>query len=131
MQLIDVDTAEAQPLKASLNRLAKVRGSCIVGPLIGARTIPASLGGNHQASRVRKQRFGNQFFAYVWSVGIRGIDEIDIKLHGPAKNRQRPIAIFWWPPDAFAGKAHGPETETLHNNFPAEQNISSRICRKF
>src|SRR5229473_3112804 len=87
MQLINVDAVQAQPLKASLNRLAKVRGSCIVSPLIRAGAVPASLSGNYKASRVRKQRFGNQFLAYVWTVGIRGIDEIDIKLHGPAKNR--------------------------------------------
>jgi len=35
----------------------------------------------------REQRFGNQFFAYVRPVGIRGIDEIDTELDGPAKNR--------------------------------------------
>src|SRR5229473_2130537 len=87
MQLINVDAVETQSLKASLNRLAKVRGSRIVGPLIRARTVPASLGGNYKASPVWKQRFRNQFLANMWPVGIRGINEIDIKLHGPAKNR--------------------------------------------
>src|SRR5712664_4704746 len=87
MQLINIDALQAQSLKASLNRLAKVRGSCIVGPLIRAGTVPASLGGNYKASRVGEQRFGNQLLAYVWAVGIRGVDEIDLKLHGPAKNR--------------------------------------------
>jgi len=51
--------------KASLNGFAKVRGSCIVGPLVRAGPVPASLGGNYKASRVRKQRFGNQFLAYI------------------------------------------------------------------
>src|SRR5712692_2110168 len=79
MQLINVDAVETQSLKASLNRLAKVRGSRIVGPLIRARTVPASLGGNYKASPVWKQRFRNQFLANMWPVGIRGINEIDIK----------------------------------------------------
>src|SRR6267142_620443 len=87
MQLINVDAVQAQSLKASFNCLAKVRGSCIVSPLIRAGTVPASLGGNYQARRVWKQRFGNEFLTYVWAVGIRGINEIDIKLRGPAKNR--------------------------------------------
>src|SRR5207302_368016 len=126
MQLINVDAVQAQSLEASLDGLAKMRGSCIVGPLIRAGTVPASLGGNYQASRVRKQRFGNQFLAYVWAVGIRGIDEIDIKRDGPAKNRQRPFTIFWRPPDAFAGKAHGAEAETIYGNFLAKRNISSQ-----
>src|SRR6266849_706671 len=86
MQLINVDAVQSQSLQAPLDRLAKVRRSGIVGPLIRARTIPASLGGDYETNRVRKQRLGNQFLAYVWAVGIRGINEIDIKLHGPAKN---------------------------------------------
>ncbi len=87
MQLINVDAIHAHSLEASFNRLAQVRGSCIVGPLIRARTVPASLSCDYNTNRVRKQRFGNQFLAYVWAVGIRGIDKIDIKLHRPAKNR--------------------------------------------
>src|SRR5882762_1479734 len=119
MQLIYVDTLCTQSLKASLNGFAKVRGSCIVGPLVRAGPVPASLGGNYKASRVRKQRFGNQFLAYIWTVGVRGIDEIDIKLDGPAKNRQSCFAIFRGSPYAFAGKAHCPEAETMHGTFPA------------
>src|SRR5216684_4698597 len=131
MQLINVDTVQAQSLETSLNRLAKMRGSCIVGPLIWAGTVPASLGGNYKAGRVRKQRFGNQFLAYIWTVRVRSIDEIDIKLHGSTKNGQSCFAIFRRPPDAFAGKAHSAEAETMHGNFPAERNIRSHICRKF
>src|ERR1700730_354415 len=66
MQLIDVDAVQAQPLETSLNRFAQVRGSCIVGPLVGAGTVPAPLGGNYKASRVRKQRFRNEFLAGAW-----------------------------------------------------------------
>jgi hypothetical protein len=61
----------------------------------------------------------------VWTVGISGINEIDIKLHGPVKNRERCFAIFWHPPDAVAGQAHGPETETMHGNLSAKRNTSS------
>src|SRR6266852_2743974 len=101
VQLIHVDAVQAQSLEASLNRLAKVRRSCIVRPLVRAGAVPATLGCNHEASWVRKQRFGNQFLAYVWPVGVRGIDEIDIKLRSSAKNRQSCLAIFRRPPDAF------------------------------
>src|SRR3989442_7341371 len=61
VQLIKVDTVQAQSLEASLNGFAKVRGSCIVSPLIRTGTVPASLRGDYQAGWVRKQRFGNQF----------------------------------------------------------------------
>src|SRR5205807_4750695 len=131
MQLIDVDAVQAQSLEASLHRLAKVRGSGIVSPLIRAGTVPASLGGDYKAGRVGKQRFGNQFLAYVWTVGVRRIDEIDIQLHGPAKNRQRCFPIFWRPPNAFAGKAHRAEAETMHGNLPPQRHASSQTSRTF
>src|SRR6266849_5158660 len=54
MQLIDVDAIQAQSFETSLDRLAKVRWSGIVGPLVRAGTVPATLGRNHKASRVRK-----------------------------------------------------------------------------
>src|SRR6266576_3422440 len=131
MQLINVDAVQAQSFEASLNRLAKVRGSGIVGPLVRAGTIPTSLSGNHETSRVGEQRLGDQLLTYVWAVGIRRVNEIDIKLHGTAKNRYRPLAILWRTRDAFAGQAHGAEAETMHVNFPAQRNISSQACRKF
>src|ERR1700746_1756040 len=102
-----------------------------MSPLIRPGPVPASLGGNNKAGRVWKQRFRNQFLAYVWSVRIRGVNKIDIEFHGPAKNRQRPFAIFWWPPDTFAGKAHRSEAETMHRNFATERDIASHTCRKF
>src|SRR2546430_13755348 len=36
-------------------------------PLVWAGTVPASLSGDYKAGRVGKQRFGNQFLAYVRS----------------------------------------------------------------
>ena len=91
-----------------------------MGPLIRAGAVPTSFSGNYKASRVRKQRFGNQFLAYIWTVGVRGIDEIDIQLHGPAKNCQSCFAIFRRAPDAFAGKAHRPEAEAVHRELPSK-----------
>src|SRR5438445_572270 len=129
VQLINVDAVQAQSFETSLNRFAKVRGSRIMGPLIRTGPVPASFGRYHKTSRIRKQRFGNQFFVYVRPVGIRGIDEIDIKFHRPAKNGQSALAIFGRPPDSFAGKAHGSEAETIDRNFPTEGNFSSHTCR--
>src|ERR1700681_1453151 len=87
VQLINVDTVQAKSLEAAFDRFAQVRGSGIVGPLIRAGTVPASLGRNHQASRGRKQGFGNQFLVYVRPVGICGVDKIYIKFYRTAKNR--------------------------------------------
>src|SRR5580692_2195214 len=131
MQLVKIDAVQAQSLEAALYRFAKVRRGRIVRPLIWAGTVPASLGRNHQARRVRKQRFGNQFLADVRAIGIRGVDKLYAKFHGTTKNRQCAFSIFWRAPNAFAGKAHRPVTETMNRDLAAKQNISSRPCRNF
>src|SRR5260370_14812666 len=101
VQLIHVDAVQTQSLEASLNRLAKVRRSCIVRPLARAGAVPATLGRNHEASWVREQRLGNQFLAYVWTVRVRRINEIDIQFHRSAKNPPRPFANFLRSPKSF------------------------------
>jgi hypothetical protein len=101
-----------------------------MGPLIWAGTIPAPLGGNYETRGVGKQRFGDEFFAYVRPVGIGGIDEIHIKLDGPAQNCQSRFAILGLSPDAFTGKAHGAEAETMDRNLFAEGNLPSGRCGK-
>src|ERR1700686_3827406 len=87
VQLVNIDAVQSQSLEAALNRFAKMRRSFIRDPLIRAGTVPSTLGRNHQARRVRKQGFSNQFLVYVRPVGIRGVDKIDIEFHSTAKNR--------------------------------------------
>src|SRR6266699_1867196 len=84
VQLINVDAIQAQSLEAALDRFAKVFRSCIVSPLIWTRTIPASLGRNHQTGRVRKQRLGNQFLTCVRVIRIGSVDKVYVQFHGTA-----------------------------------------------
>src|SRR5260370_1481432 len=105
VQLVNVDTVQAQSLEAAFNRLAKVRGSCIVGPLIRTGTVPSSLGRYHQTSRVGEHGLGNHFLVSSRPVGIRGVDEIDIEFHGTAHSSYRTLPIFCPAPDAYARKA--------------------------
>jgi hypothetical protein len=51
MQLINVNAVQTQPLQAPLNGLAEVCGRRIVGPLIRAGTVPASLSRNYEIRR--------------------------------------------------------------------------------
>src|SRR5580692_8819662 len=82
VQLINLDAIQAQPLETAFNRVAKMRGTCVVRPLIRSRTIPSALGGDNKILRIRKERLGDQLFADSRPVRISGIDEVDAKLHG-------------------------------------------------
>ena len=87
MQLIDVDAIQAQSLQASLNRPCEyAREMHLVGPLIRAGTGSILPWWRLRVLPGTEQRFGNQFLANVRAVGIRGVNEVDIQLHGPAKN---------------------------------------------
>src|SRR5947199_4535792 len=87
VQLINIDAVQSQSLEAALDGFSKVRGSCIVGPLIGTGAIPAPFGSDHQTARVGIHRFGNQFLVYTGAVGIGSVDVIDVELDGASQNR--------------------------------------------
>src|SRR5579864_4073195 len=129
MQLINIDAVQSQSLEATLDSFPKVRGSRIVGPLIGTWAIPPAFGSDHQAARVGIQCFGNQFLTDKGSVRIRSIDEIDVEFDGAAQNRKRSLAILWRPPNSFACKAHCAKAEAIHGEFAAERNLASHACR--
>src|SRR5579864_6194137 len=120
MKLVDVDAFEPQPFQAALNGFTKVSRGGIVNPLVWTRPLPTALRGNDNAVRVRMQGFGNDLFADVWSIGIRSVNEIDTQLHGPTKNGERRLAIFWRAPNALSGKAHGAETEAMDGKLTTE-----------
>jgi hypothetical protein len=129
VQLINIDAVQSQSLEAALDSFPKVRGSGIVGPLIGTWPIPPAFGSDHQAARVGIQRFGNQFLTDKGSVRIRSIDEIDVEFDSTAQNRKRSFAILWRTPDSFACEAHGSKAETIYGKFAAECYLASQPGR--
>src|SRR4029077_21268142 len=129
MQLINIDAVQSQSLEAPLDSFQKVRGSRIVGPLIGTWAIPAAFGSDHEAARVGIQRFGDQFLTDKGPGRIRRIDEIDVEFDRTAQNRQRSLAILWRTPDSFACEAHGSKAETTYGKFAAECYLASQPGR--
>ena len=100
-----------------------------MGPLIWARSIPATLGRDDQSFWIRKQGFGNQFLADMGTVGIGSIDEVDLHLNRFAENRECGFAIRGRTPDAFAGKAHSSKAKTMDRKLTSEANISGQAGR--
>src|SRR5271154_3427040 len=124
MQLVDVDPLNAKSLQAAFHRLTQVRWAGVVCPLVRPRAIPSTLGRDDNILRVRRQRFGDQLFADIRTVGISSIDEVDSQFNGSAENGYRHLAILRWTPDSFAGKAHGSETKAIDSEFTAEFDCS-------
>src|SRR5271169_1426422 len=124
MQLVEIDLVEAKSLQAAFHCLAQVRWAGIVGPLVRPRAIPSTFGRNDKFLGVRRECFGDQFFADIGTIGISSIDEVDSQFNGSAENGYRHLAILRWTPDSFAGKAHGSETKAIDSEFTAEFDCS-------
>ena len=62
-------------------------------PDAGAVTLPAGLGGDHQACGIRLERFGDQLLGDNRAVGVGGIDKVHAQLHGAAQRGQRAVAV--------------------------------------
>src|SRR6202035_1061577 len=56
---------------------------------------------------------GDQALADVWAVSVRGIDERDIKLHGPPQSRLGHIQVGRVAPDAWPRDPHRAETKPV------------------
>src|SRR5258708_12244839 len=86
MQLVDVDTIQAQSLQAAFDSLTQMLRAGIMGPLARPWAIPSALGRDHKIFGVRRKRFGDQFFAEVRTIGVCGVYEVDAQPYAPPKN---------------------------------------------
>jgi hypothetical protein len=113
VELVDRDAVEAEALEASFHGFLQVIWRCVVDPLAGADTLPSALGGDDESGGVGMESFGDELFGDVGAVRVGGIDEVDAEFDGSAKGGNGGIAIGGWPPDAFAGDAHGSVAEAV------------------
>ena len=65
------------------------------------------------------QRFGDQFFADVGAIRIRGIDEVDAQLHGAPQHADGAVVIFRWTPNALSRNAHRAIAQAIDREFAA------------
>src|SRR5580700_6212482 len=97
----------------------------IMSPLVWTWAIPSALGRDHKILGVRRQRFGDQLFADLRTVGDRGVYEIDAQPNRTAKYSDRRSRIFGRSPDPVTGDTHSPEANTANGKFTAERDGSA------
>ncbi len=120
VELIEVDTLEAQPLQAPFARLAQVRGVAFSLPDIAPRANQSALGRDHQAGRIRMQRLADQPLADVGAVRIRRVDEVHAELQRPLQHASRVLRVLGLAPDAWPGQAHRTEAEAIDAQVAAD-----------
>src|SRR5205807_180066 len=114
------DLLDPQALEAPLTGRLQVIGPAVGRPAPRPGTDEAALGGDDQVLRVRLERLGDQRLAHLGPVGIGGVDEVDLELHGPAEHGLGLLALGWVPPDPGPGEAHGAEAEAVDGEVGAD-----------
>src|SRR5882672_9675577 len=101
-----------------------MRRARIVRPLVRSRAIPSTLRRDDKVLRVRRQRFRDQFFADIRTIGVSRVDEIDSQLNGSSKYSNCGGGILRWSPDSVARNAHRPESKAVDDKFTTQRNCS-------
>src|SRR5271170_124186 len=127
MELVKIDAIKAQATEAAFTSSDEMLRLSVFRPTIGAGTIETALGSDDQIRRIGIERFGDQFFADVWAVGVCGVDKVDAEFDGAAQDADCFVAISRRSPDAVAGDAHGPEAEAVDGEIPADGEFSG-VC---
>src|SRR5205085_2630060 len=115
-----VDPLQTQTAQAAFHFFAQSLRASVRVPASGTGAIQSAFCRDHQAGRVGTQRLGDDLFADVRAVRLRGVNEIDAELDRAAQHGNALLAIFRRSPDAVAGQAHCAETETLHGEISAQ-----------
>ena len=129
MQLVKIDALELQSPQAPLTRLAQMLRPTVRHPLCGARAHLAALGRDHQTTRIRMQRLGDETLADVRAVSIRGVDEIDAELERTPQHPACLGRILRLTPDGRPGDAHRTEPHAVDREVAADREGPRRRSR--
>ena len=70
------------------------------------------------------QRFGDDFFAHVRTVGIRRIDEVDAQFDGAAQNANTLRAIGRLAPDSVSRDSHRTVSQARDSQIVPDQEFA-------
>jgi len=120
MKLPQPDLRDAK-LIATLDRLfAQVSRIAVHLPDPGAGPLESRLGGDQQAV-IRVERLADQHLGNVGSVGVGGVDEVDMERRQPFQDTDSLRAIVRFAPYAGARDPHGAEAEAIDRDFAADR----------
>ena len=119
MQLPEVDPFYFQPAQAHLDLLGQVLRASDGQPLIWALARKAAFGCDDDALCVGSQCLADELFAYVRTVGVGSVDEVDAEFDDVSQNFLGAFDIFGLAPDPVAGDPHCPVSHAIDGEIPA------------
>src|SRR6195256_3515775 len=124
VQLIQTNPVEAQPPQARFTRRLQMFGRSVFNPLVRTRALEATLCGNDDALRIRIQSLSNDALAYVRTIRIGRVKEIDAEFRRASHDANGLIPIRGFPPDSLPGEPHRAQSEPSHEEIIGDQQFA-------
>ena len=102
---------------------SQVLRTAVARPLVWARALEPSLGGDHQAVGIRIQGLGDQVLAHLGSVGVGGVDQVDAQLGHAAQQPASGVGVVR-SSDAVARDPHRPKPRRRTSRSPPMVKVS-------
>src|ERR1700733_11606566 len=110
MQLIQVNSAQAQPAQAYFACGPQMLWISVFDPTVGTRPLETALCGDHQVGRIGVQSLGYNLLTHARTVGVCGIDEIDPQFDNSPQDPDSLNPIRRLTPNSLSRNSHGPKS---------------------
>src|SRR6202022_4694590 len=125
VQLIEIDPVAAQPPQAPFARRLQMLRPSVFNPLVGTRSLEATLRRDDDTFRIGIQSLSNDALADIGAVRIRRVNEIDPEFDCASHDANGLTPIRGFAPDALAGEPHRTQSEPSHEEIVADQQFAA------
>src|SRR6202140_4561374 len=125
MQLIKIDSLQAQPAQAAFASGSQVCRLSIFNPLVGTWAVKAALGGDHQPRGIGVQRLSYDFFTHAGTIGVRGVDEIDSQFDCAPQDPDGLSPIRRLAPNSISRDTHRAESQARNAKVVSDHEFAS------
>src|SRR6267378_2125280 len=129
VQLIQTNPVEAQPPQARFTCRLQMFGRSVFDPLVRTRPLEATLCGKDDVLRIRIQSLSNDALAYVRTIRICSVKEIDSEFRCASHDANGLTPIRGFAPDSLAGEPHRTQSEPSYEEIVADQQFAAEAGR--
>src|SRR4029077_19775263 len=130
MQLIKINTVQAQPAQAAFAGGSQVFRLSVFNPLVGTWVVKAALSRDHQPFRIRVQRLSYDFFTHAGTIGVRGVDEIDSQFDSAPQNTDGLSPICRLAPNSISRDSHRAESQARNAKISSDQEFAGLFSER-